>query len=401
MLGKKYLEKYADVLIWGMKTARGKPYKKGDVVIVRYQRAATPLAVILQGKLLDMGYHPVMREGLTPEMELNFYGHANNNQLSFVPPGTKELYESLNGSIFLHAPDSLTHLKGIDPKRIGKTAVAYKPLRDILNAREDRKEFGWTLCTVPTPELAKQAGLSEKQYESQIVRACYLNAEDPVKEWERLYKKAVGIKQWINGLDVTSLHVESENVNLTLTPGEKRKWVGLSGHNIPSFEIFTSPDWRGTEGVYHADQPSFRSGNYVEGVRLEFRKGKAVKVDARKGREFVQKQAKMDPGASRIGEFSLTDRRFSKINRFMANTLFDENFGGKYGNCHLALGASYSDTFDGNPADLTKEKKQELGYNDSALHWDLVNTEKKKVTATLSSGEEVVIYENGLFKMPA
>jgi aminopeptidase len=52
----------------------------------------------------------------------------------------------------------------------------------------------------------------------------------------------------------------------------------------------------------------------------------------------------MDRGASRLGEFSLTDRRFSKINRFMANTLFDENFGGRWGNCHVALGASYMPT---------------------------------------------------------
>ena len=84
----------------------------------------------------------------------------------------------------------------------------------------------------------------------------------------------------------------------------------------------------------------------------------------------------------------------------MANTLFDENFGGRYGNCHLALGSSYSETYDGDPAKLTKEKKVRLGFNDSALHWDLVNTEKKRVTAHLVSGKKVVVYENGIFKAP-
>jgi aminopeptidase len=81
----------------------------------------------------------------------------------------------------------------------------------------------------------------------------------------------------------------------------------------------------------------------------------------------------------------------------MANTLFDENFGGTEGNCHLAVGASYSDTFDGDPQKLTKERKRELGFNDSALHWDLVNTEPKKVTALLETGERKVIYEKGMF----
>jgi aminopeptidase len=93
----------------------------------------------------------------------------------------------------------------------------------------------------------------------------------------------------------------------------------------------------------------------------------------------------------------LTDRRFSKINKFMANTIFDENYGGSFGNCHIAVGASYSDTFSGDPKKLTKEMKKDLGFNDSALHWDLVNTEKKRVTARLAGGEKVTIYENGIF----
>ena len=65
----------------------------------------------------------------------------------------------------------------------------------------------------------------------------------------------------------------------------------------------------------------------------------------------------MDRGARRVGEFSLTDKRFSKINRFMASTLYDENYGGRYGNCHLAVGSSYTDSFDGDPAKLTKDMK--------------------------------------------
>ena len=106
----------------------------------------------------------------------------------------------------------------------------------------------------------------------------------------------------------------------------------------------------------------------------------------------------MDKGADKVGEFSLTDKRFSKINRFMANTLYDENFGGPYGNCHIALGASYSNTYTGDSGKLNPDRKRKLGFNESALHWDLVNTEKKRVTAHLKSGEAMVIYENGRFK---
>jgi aminopeptidase len=218
-----------------------------------------------------------------------------------------------------------------------------------------------------------------------------------VAEWQRIYKEAQSIKQWLNRMPVAYLHVESENVDLHISLGENRKWVGISGRNIPSFEIFVSPDWRGTRGTYYADQPSYRSGNYVKGVHLQFEKGRLVKIGAAKGQNFVEQQLRMDRGAGRLGEFSLTDKRFSRIDTFMANTLFDENYGGKYGNCHIALGSSYSNTYSGNPVDLTKKMKRKLGFNESALHWDFVNTEKKRVSAHLKSGKKVTLYENGKF----
>ncbi|UCG80659.1 MAG: aminopeptidase [Desulfobacterales bacterium] len=397
MLTDIQLDKYADVLLWGLRTSRTGKYKKNDVVLIRCDLAAVKLAQCLQAKILDMGMHPILRIGLTSEMERIFYERANNKQLAFQPPGEKELHERLNGSLYLYAPESLTHLSDIDPRRIAKAAVARKPLRDILDERDEMGMFGWTLCMLPTAELAKQAGLSMRQYANQIIKACYLDRGNPVQAWKTIYNDAMVVKKWMNTINVKYYHIESESIDLRITPGKHRKWIGISGHNIPSFEIFISPDWRGTEGVYFANQPSFRSGNRVEGVKLEFKKGKAGKVAAKKGEDFVIKQLSMDKGASRVGEFSLTDKRFSKINKFMANTLFDENHGGRYGNCHIALGSSYSDTYDGNPADLTKETKAKIGLNDSALHWDLVNTEKKTVTAHLTSGAKVIVYENGMF----
>jgi aminopeptidase len=397
MLSETNLDRYSDVLIWALKKARKGTYRKHDILLIRYQLGAIKLAEVLHGKLLDMGMNPVLRIGLTSGMEHNFYEKADTRQLVFHPPGEKELYKALNGGIYLLAPDSLTHLKDIDPAKIGKTAVALKPLRDILNKREEQGLFGWTLCMVPTLELADQAGLTMKQYTAQVVKACYLDKKDPVEAWNNIYKQATAVKHWLNRLDVEYFRIESKNIDLRITPGEKRQWVGISGHNIPSFEIFHSPDYRGTEGVYYADQPSFRSGNLVEGVRLTFRKGAVVKVDAKKGAGFIEKQVAMDAGAGRVGEFSLTDKRFSRINRFMANTLYDENHGGPHGNCHLALGSSYSDSYSGDQTRLTKVRKEKLGFNDSALHWDLVNTEKKKVTAHLRSGKTIVVYEDGRF----
>ncbi len=398
MLTDDQLNKYADVLFWGLKTARKEPFKKKDIILIQYEPPALKLAEIVYAKTIDRGMNPVQRMGLTYGMEHDFLKRSTTDQLLFIPPGEKELLKHIHGRIFLRAPESLTHLKDIDPLRIGKVLVSRKPLREIMDKREEKGFYSWTLCSFPTPELARQAKTTIRKYTERIVTACYLDHEDPVKEWENIHRNARAIKNWLNSLAVAYLHIESPNVDLKITPGEKRLWKGVSGHNVPSFEIFFSPDYRGTEGVYYSNLPSFRSGNYVEKVRLFFEKGSVKKVEAAKGQAFIINQISMDKGASRVGEFSLTDKRFSPINHFMADTLFDENYGGDQGNCHVALGASYTDTFNGNPARLTKGLKQSLGFNDSALHWDLVNTEQKTVTAHLKTGKKLVIYENGMFK---
>ncbi len=393
------LEKYADVLLWGLSTARKTKFRKGDIILIQYERPAIQLAEVLFRKIVGMGMHPVQRMGLTFGMEQGFYEKADDKQLVFVPPGEKELYGNVNGRIFLRAPESLTHLKDINAERIGKVLVSRKPLKDILDKREEGGLYSWTLCTFPTQELARQAKTTIRHYTTQIMKACYLDKKDPVQEWRSILKGVHGIKKWLNSLKIKTLHIQSKNTDLTVITGEKRKWSGVSGHNIPSFEIFFSPDWRGTEGTYYANLPSFRSGNYVKGVRLAFKKGVVVKIEAEEGQEFTAKQLAMDKGASRIGEFSLTDKRFSRIDRFMADTLFDENYGGSHGNSHIALGSSYTDSYTGNPADMTKALKEKLGFNDSALHWDLVNTEPKQVTAHLTSGKKLIIYEDGAFKV--
>jgi aminopeptidase len=396
---KKQVERYAEVLMWGLKTARKKKFKPNDIILIRYDQDALELAEALYNVILKWDMHPIQRMGLTPAMELDFYTLGNPRQLVFQPPGEEELIRHINGYVVLHAPASITHLSRADPKKIVKATVARKYLRDIMNEREEAGDFSWTLCAWPTAGLADQAGLEMKDYARQIIRACYLNRTDPVGQWKEIFKNAQHIKRWLNRMEVHHYHVESDHTDLVITPGHRRRWIGISGHNIPSFELFVSPDWRGTSGVYTADQPSFRSGNLVKGIRLEFSKGRLIDVTADKGETFAVSQFAMDGGAGRVGEFSLTDKRFSKIDTFMANTLFDENYGGKSGNCHIALGASYADTFSGAPAELTPKLKKDLGFNDSALHWDLVNTEKKRVTAHMTGGKKRVIYENGMFKI--
>lgn len=396
---KQKTEKYADVLIWAMENARrGGKFKPYDTILLRYDAAALPLTEVVYKKLLEKKYNPVARMDSPNALTKAFYLNADDRQLKNVPAGEAEFQNSLNGLIALRAPSDLTALKQADPARLAVAAVARKPFKEILDLREQNGQFAWTLANYPTQELAEKAGLSVKEYARQISLACFLDEKDPVAKWKSVMADIAQIGTWLSKLKMKTIRVESAHTDLEVLLGEKRRFISGGGNNIPSFEIFTSPDWRGTQGVYFADLSSYRSGNYVKGVKLEFKDGRVVKSAAQTGADFVKKMVAMDRGAAQIGEFSLTDRRFSKINKFMADTLFDENFGGKYGNCHIAIGSSYIDTFTGDVKKMDKKLKEALGFNDSSLHWDLINTENKTVTATLAGGKKILIYENGQFK---
>lgn len=397
MLTKNQLEKYADVMIWGLETARSKKFRPYDITMIRHDLDALSLAEILARKLIEKKHNVIIRTLATPVMEKDFYTYTDKKQRTFIGKWESEYFNSLNGNIYLSAPSSLTHLKDIDPKKMNEVSVARKPLRKIMERREETGKFSWTLCSLPTQELADRAGLSLKEYTEQIIKACLLDEKEPVKKWQEIFDDSMKIKKWLNSLQIKTLQLQSESSDLTVSMGEKRKFIGVSGHNIPSFEIFTSPDWRGTNGIYFSNLPSYRSGNYVKDVILEFKNGNVIKSSSKQGENFLQKMIEMDQGAKRIGEFSLTDKRFSRINKFMAETLFDENFGGEHGNSHIAIGASYSDTFAGNPASLTALNKKQFGFNDSSLHWDLVNTEDKTVSAILKNGKKITIYRKGIF----
>ncbi len=264
MLTADQLAKYAEVLFWGLKTARKERFKKNDIILIQYDPGAVKLAEILYAGILDRGMHPVQRQGLTCGMEHDFYKRSQERQLVFITPGDKELIKNINGRFFLRAPESLTHLKDIDPLKIGQVLVSRKPLRNIMDRREEKGAYSWTLCSFPTAELAGQAKTTLKNYTDQIVRACYLDRDNPVREWEDIHKNVGLVKKWLNSLKGDFFQIESPQVDLKITPGQRRLWKGISGHNIPSFEVFFSPDWRGTEGVYYANLPSFRRGNYCK-----------------------------------------------------------------------------------------------------------------------------------------
>jgi aminopeptidase len=129
---------------------------------------------------------------------------------------------------------------------------------------------------------------------------------------------------------------------------------------------------------------------------LEFKKWVITKYSAKKN-EKVLKGIISIPNANKLGEFSLTDSRFSHITKFMWETLYDENVGGKYGNTHVAVGGAFNDALKWNIKNMKPKDFEKLWFNQSAEHVDIVSTENRTVTAILKDGTKKVIYKDGKF----
>ena len=399
---KQLLTNYANILV-NYALGNGKGIKPGDVVQLVANDSAKPLYEELYKTIIMAGGNvlPLYIPDDPSEHHLDrfFFSNANEDQINFYPEALQEaLIDTIDHRLTVLSEENPHSLKGIDPKLIMQRNIARKHFRETFFKKVNAGKATWTLALYATEGMAREAGLSLEEYWEQIIEACYLREDDPVGTWANLQKDIHAVKDRLNALDIRKVHIESEDADLRITIGEQRKWLAATGQNIPSFEIFTSPDWRGTEGWIRFNQPLYRYGNLIEGIELEFKEGLVVNSKASSNEE-VLKEMIATKDADKVGEFSLTDKRHSRITKFMANTLYDENVGGAYGNTHIAVGMAYKDAYAGDPSTLTEADWERLGLNDSVVHTDIMSTADRTVTATLADGTEQVIYKDGMFQV--
>jgi aminopeptidase len=394
-LPTKYVQRYAQILVhFALNSGRG--MQPGEVVLCAVPDVAKPLALELQNEILKGGGQPIMRL-LPTGFDKDFFQYASHDQLTFFPENYLAAQaEMIDHSIGIIADVDPTELIDTPPEMIMAARNAKKPYRDWLIDKENRGDYTWTIALWAVAAKAKIVGLDLKDYWKQIIKACFLDKDDPISEWKMLSQFQKDIREKLNELRIESLKIEGPDADLTVKLGENRQWRGGSGRNIPSFEIFTSPDWRGTEGWIQFNQPVYRYGSVIENAFLRFEKGLVVEARASKGKKLLDEMLKTE-NANKLGEFSLTDGRMSRITHPMAETLYDENVGGKFGNTHLAIGMAYRDCYRGDPSQVSKSEWRAMGYNDSAEHTDIVSTTDRTVTATLTNGSQLAIYKKGKF----
>lgn len=400
-LDESLLSKYAQVMVhYALNNGQG--IRKGDTVFLVGQEVTKDLFMAIAKEVYTAGGNLItnylpnnIRDNSLARFLLQ---NGSNEQVGFfAKPYWQGIVDATDHILFIISEPDVHYLEGIPASKISLMNSARAPYMKMREEKEQAGKLSWSLCLYGTQSMADEAGLSLEEYWEQIIDACYLREDDPVSRWKAVQKEIEDIKDKLDTLEIETLHLRGDDVDLTVQIGPNRKWLSGGGKNIPSFEIFTSPDWRGTNGFIRFNQPLYYSGKRISGISLQFENGVVVAASASENEEALKEMIAQE-NADKAGEFSLTDKRHSRITKFMATTLYDENMGGTFGNTHIALGNAYKDTFTGDMSAVTEEQWAQMGYNSCPkVHTDIISTSDRVVTARLRNGTERVIYKDGQF----
>ena len=264
------LERYARILV-DFALGAGKGIKRGDVVVVSAGDDAKPLyiavrdAVIRSGGTVIGDYSPSGADRSALEL-------SSIEQLgTFHRAYYRGLAETIDHRISILSTSDPRELDGVDPEKLLLGRRTVRPYREWIARKEAEGRYSWTLGLYGTAAMAKEAGLSLETYWNEIAKACFLDDPDPIRRWREVFREIARIKRRLDRLEIEQLHVEGDGVDVRFAIGGDRCWLGGTGRNIPSFEVFTTPDARKTEGTVTFTEPLHRYGSLIDGIRLTLR----------------------------------------------------------------------------------------------------------------------------------
>ena len=338
------LSKLADLLVnYSVKV------QPEDWVMINSHMVAEPLASEVVRSVLEAGGYPQILMTSDDISEYSFK-YASDEQLKWISPATRMLYEKADVLIALRAFDNTRHLSGVDPKKQQLSGQARQELMQTYMERAASGDLRWILTQYPCPAYAQDADMSLSEYEDFVYSATYCDQDDPVTEWERIHDEQQKVVDWLNGRKQVT--IKSPNVDLSLSI-EGRTFINSDGsNNMPSGEVFTGPVEDSVNGWVEYTYPAIEQGKEVEGIRLDFKDGKVVKATAKKNEEFLLAMLDSDEGSRYLGEFAIGTNY--GIQKFTKSILYDEKIGGSF---HMALGAGYPETG---------------SKNISSIHWDMI-----------------------------
>lgn len=317
----------------------------------------------------------------------------------------QDMVDHLPVRIFIESEDP-DGLRGINPKYFKAFAARIKfskPYRDAIDNKHQ-----WCIAAVPGeawakkvhPELSKRAAV--EQLWKDILYTARADGEDPIADWEEHNRDLKARSKYLNDLHLRELRYHSANgtdfkVGLIPTAefhaGRDTTMQGVVyDPNMPTEEVFTSPDRRTAEGIVYATKPLSYQGQLIENFSVRFEKGRAVEVKAEKGQAVLEQIISMDEGCHYLGECALVPKE-SPIHQsglLFYNTLFDENAA-----CHLALGFGFDECVKGFE-NMTKEELYEIGVNDAGNHTDfMIGSDDLSIDGVDEHGNVHPIFRNG------
>ncbi len=297
-------------------------------------------------------------------------------------------------------------LRGVDPARLARRMQAAARVRRPYLERVGAHKVNWLALGAATPAWARAVfpeldpeEATERLWEA-IFGTVRLDLPDPEAAWRDHVAGLEARAAALNRARFAALIFEGPGTELRVGLAERHVWKSAVAQaqngvrfvpNLPTEEVFTAPDPERVEGVVTSTRPLNVAGTLVEGIRVVFADGRAVEVEAERGREALAAVLETDAAAVRLGEVALveTPNPVFDTGRLFLNTLYDEN-----ASSHLAFGRAYPDTLgirEGDDAALTA-----AGGNASTVHLDwMVGSPEVDVWGERADGTRVPLMKQG------
>jgi aminopeptidase len=331
--------------------------------------------------------------------------HADPETLGFVPPWIGGRIRALGdhrcARIALSGPVAPHIMDGVDPQLLGMDMLpAVRESIAVVNERSTN----WTVAPCPTPgwaklvhpELDPPAALDRLWQE--VGHVCRLDAEDPQAAWESRLDQLVAVSDKLDELHFDALRFDGPGTELTIGLLDGSRWRCarfstidgiVHAPNLPTEEVFTTPDPERVDGIVRATKPLFVSGAMITGLRVRFEHGRAVEIEADQGAGTLRALSERDAGGARLGEVALVDRegRIGPLQTVFFDTLLDENAAS-----HIALGQGYEAAVEGEDA-LRR-------VNHSEIHIDfMIGSPELDVTGLGANGEEIPLLRDATWQI--
>ena len=326
--------------------------------------------------------------------------YAAEDTLDFVPSWLGERILELGrqraARIGLTGPAHPGLLSDIDPVRAGRDQL---PMVRETGLVVNERTTNWTAVPCPTRPWAQlvHPGLDPEEawlrLSEQIAHVCRLDTDDPVAAWRERADVLVSAAERLSARRFDSLRFVGPGTDLTVGLLPSSRFIAarfetvdgiVHAPNLPSEEVFSAPDPQRTEGVVRATKPLVLGGSIIRGLEVEFRDGRAVRIDADEGADVLRAYAERDESAARLGEVALVDGdgRIGALDTVFFDTLLDENAAS-----HIALGHAYEMCVD----DEDKER-----CNRSMIHVDfMIGSLDVQVLGRTADGDEVPVLTRG------